>query len=78
MQALILNNYRDISSLALVQAEIPVPNMGEVLIKVEQANIHSEDISAIDGNLIYSKPLPMIPGLEGIGRVVKCGGGVKA
>ena len=53
---------------------IPVPGPGQVLLKVETCAVCRTDLHLIDGEL-PDIPLPIVPGHEIIGRVVRCGPG---
>ena len=55
---------------------IPKPKLGQVLIKMEASAIHPADFSYIKGKLGFSRKLPVIPGFEGCGVVVKSGDGL--
>jgi len=53
------------------------PGAGEVVIDAELAPINPSDLLNMQGLYGAQRPkLPMVPGNEGIGRVVKCGAGV--
>ncbi len=74
--------------LELLEEPDPVPQGGEVLIAVEAAPIHAGDLKNILGEKIMFRhakggshflevQLPQVPGIEGIGRVVRTGDRVK-
>ncbi|WP_455385385.1 zinc-dependent alcohol dehydrogenase family protein [Acidihalobacter prosperus] len=53
---------------------IPEPGPGQVLLKVETCAVCRTDLHLVDGEL-PDIPLPIVPGHEIIGRVVRCGRG---
>lgn len=55
---------------------LPKPGPGEVLLKVEACAVCRTDLHLVDGEL-PDTTLPIVPGHEIIGRVVKCGSDVK-
>lgn len=63
---------------ALVKRDVPVPRPGEqqVLIKVEACGVCRTDLHVVDGELAEPK-LPLVPGHEIVGRIVKKGPGAK-
>ena len=63
---------------ALVKRDVPVPQPGErqVLIKVEACGVCRTDLHIVDGELVEPK-LPLVPGHEIVGRIVKRGPGAE-
>lgn len=57
---------------------IPVPQTGEVLVKVEASPINPSDCAFLLGLYSSNKPLPTVPGFEGSGTVISSGGGLLA
>ncbi len=55
---------------------LPCPGKGQVLIKVEACGVCRTDLHVVDGELASPK-LPLIPGHEIVGRIVKRGPGAK-
>lgn len=53
----------------------PEPGPGQILIQVEACGVCRTDLHIVDGELAHPK-LPLIPGHEIVGRVVRCGAGV--
>ncbi|MBD8526516.1 zinc-dependent alcohol dehydrogenase family protein [Pseudomarimonas arenosa] len=53
----------------------PEPSAGELLIQVEACAVCRTDLHVVDGDL-PAQPLPIIPGHEVVGRVVKVGAGL--
>lgn len=77
MQAVVITAFGGADVLITQQRPIPVPNTGEVLIKVYAAGINRPDIFQRKGS--YPAPsgvVPDIPGLEVSGVVDACGSGV--
>ncbi len=56
---------------------IPVPNRGEVLIKVTACGVCHSDLHAVDGDWTPLPNLPLIPGHEVVGTVAALGEGVE-
>ena len=63
--------------IEIVDDEIIPPKNGEVLIEVEAAPIHLGDLYNMQGLEGFKLPLPSVPGIEGVGRIVELGKGVK-
>lgn len=74
MKAMVLSRVR--SELILSTVPVPVPSPSQVLIKVIACGVCRTDLHIIDGELNASK-LPLIPGHEVIGKVMKVGSDVK-
>ena len=64
--------------LVLVERPVPMPGVGEVLIRVAAAGVNRPDVMQRQGR--YSPPpgAPSVPGLEVAGEVVALGGGADA
>lgn len=72
-------------ALALVEVEAARPGPGEILIEIEATPIHAGDLYNIEGLPIMLRggdlgglpdvPLPQVPGIEGVGRVIEVGPG---
>jgi NADPH:quinone reductase len=56
--------------------EIPVPQKGQVLIKVECGVINPTDTYFLSGQYNGTYEYPLVPGLEGSGTVIQSGGGL--
>lgn len=63
--------------LAIEELPIPPPGPGEVLVRLEATGVCHTDLHAIDGDWPVKPTLPLIPGHEGVGRVVELGEGVR-
>ncbi|UPK72714.1 zinc-dependent alcohol dehydrogenase family protein [Chitinophaga filiformis] len=72
MQAMVLETPR--SPLQLQQLPLPVPAPGQVLIRVIACGVCRTDLHIIDGELPSPK-LPLVPGHEIVGMVVRNGHG---
>ncbi len=78
MKALIIETYnpnliRAMRSMKVVEMEKPVPDSGEVLVKIQAAPINPSDIAFIRGGYNIKKSLPAIPGFEGTGMIESVG-----
>ena len=58
--------------LRLIEKPDPVPGTGEILVKVTACGVCRTDLHVVDGDLTDAK-LPIIPGHEIVGTVVKTG-----
>jgi NADPH2:quinone reductase len=61
-------------ALELCELPDPVPNKGEVLVRVRTSGVNFIDVYFREGK--YKTPLPFIPGLKGAGHVEAIGEGV--
>ncbi len=75
MRAMVLQ--RPQTPLVLQTRETPRPAHGEVLVKVAACGVCRTDLHVVDGELTDPK-LPIVPGHEIVGRVVKVGPDVTA
>ncbi|MCG8306619.1 MAG: zinc-binding dehydrogenase [Cytophagales bacterium] len=71
MNALILNAFN--TRPEVMQAEVPTPGKGEVLIQIHSSPVNPSDNSFLKGMYSTKKPLPVIPGFEASGKVVGSG-----
>lgn len=60
--------------LHMVEREMPRPGPGEILIEVSACGVCRTDLHVIDGDIAGN--LPIIPGHEVVGRIVRLGTGV--
>ena len=58
--------------------EIPTPQRGQVLIKVECCALNPSDLYMLGGKYSGNYSFPLVPGVEGSGTVVASGGGFMA
>ena len=63
--------------LELVELPVPEPAAGEVLVEVAACGVCHTELDEIEGRTAPPR-LPVIPGHEVVGRVVRCGPGVTA
>jgi NADPH2:quinone reductase len=77
MRALVLHSYDigSFASLTLEERTVPQPGKGEVLVRMAASPINPSDLASLQGLYGVKKALPMVPGIEGSGAVVKTGQG---
>lgn len=74
MRAAVLHAYDGApESLRIETRPVPKPGRGQVLIKMVAAPINPSDLMFLKGLYGVQKPLPVVPGWEGMGRVVATG-----
>ena len=74
MQAAVLHAYDGApDSLRIETRPVPRPQRGQVLVKMTAAPINPSDLMFLKGLYGVRKPLPVVPGWEGAGRVVATG-----
>lgn len=73
MRAMVLNTLR--APLKLEQRPTPLPNDGEILVRVSACAVCRTDLHVVDGDLPDTQ-LPIVPGHEIVGRVEAVGAGV--
>jgi len=73
MQAMVLG--RPGERLRLAELPMPEPKSGQVLVKVRACAVCRTDLHVVDGDLAEPK-LPIVPGHEIVGEVVRAGPGV--
>jgi propanol-preferring alcohol dehydrogenase len=73
MKAMLLE--RPGERLRLADLPVPGPGAGQILVEVEACAVCRTDLHVVDGELPEPK-LPLVPGHEIVGRVVRAGGGV--
>ena len=80
MRAVVLHAYdqRSYTSLAVEERPTPQPGRGEVLVRMAASPINPSDLASLQGVYGEPKALPMVPGIEGCGTVVKAGRGYLA
>lgn len=62
--------------LTIEDRPIPSPEEGQVLVKIEASGLCHTDIHAAHGDWPVKPTLPLVPGHEGVGRVLALGAGV--
>lgn len=74
MQAAVLHAYDGApESLRIETRPVPRPERGQALVKMVAAPINPSDLMFLKGLYGVLKPLPVVPGWEGMGRVVATG-----
>ena len=76
MQAAVVEHFG--KPLVLQEWDIPVPGMGQILVKTEACGVCHTDLHAARGDWPVKPSPPFIPGHEGIGLVAAVGKGVSA
>jgi propanol-preferring alcohol dehydrogenase len=74
MQAAVVEHFG--KPLVMREVAVPVPGVGQILVKTEACGVCHTDLHAAHGDWPVKPALPFIPGHEGIGRVVAVGSGV--
>lgn len=62
----------------LAERPVPRPKAGEVLVRMAASPVNPSDLMTIAGEYGTGWAFPLVPGLEGAGRVVASGGGLLA
>ncbi|MWV62801.1 alcohol dehydrogenase AdhP [Helicobacter saguini] len=62
--------------LVIEEVPIPKPGRGEILVKIEACGVCHTDLHAVDGDWPVKPKKNLIPGHEGIGKIVELGEGV--
>jgi NADPH:quinone reductase-like Zn-dependent oxidoreductase len=83
MRAILLEAHHEdvldaIRSLKVVDRALPVPQRGQVLVRIDSAPCNPSDLLFLQGKYGTRKTLPSVPGWEGAGTVVASGGGLLA
>ena len=63
--------------MSIEEVDVPLPEKGEVLIKMDSSPINPSDLALLGGGYL-ERDYPFTPGLEGSGTVVRSGGGILA
>jgi propanol-preferring alcohol dehydrogenase len=74
MQAAVVEEFG--KPLVLRDVEMPIPGVGQILVKTEACGVCHTDLHAANGDWPVKPKPPFIPGHEAIGSVVAVGGGV--
>jgi len=78
MKAAVIQAYDNAQTYRVEDRPVPVPEFGEVLVKVAASPINPSDVAFIRGVYGVKRDLPTIPGFEGSGTVIASGGGFLA
>jgi NADPH:quinone reductase len=76
MKAIVLRAHGRPEQLQVSDIPSPVAGPGEVLVKVSLAGVNFMDTGVRSGLLWRDKQLPLVPGVEGAGRILALGTGV--
>lgn len=76
MQAIVCRAYGPPSSLELAELPAPVPDAGQVLVRVRACAINFPDVLVIQGKYQFQPPMPFAPGTDVAGTVAAVGLGV--
>lgn len=76
MKAIRIEAFGGPEALQLVELPEPLPQQGQLCVRVEAAGVNFIDVYHRTG--LYPNPLPFVPGMEGAGRVEAVGAGVTA
>ena len=76
MKAYLLRRHGPPHILTISEASEPVPQHGEVKIRVRYIGINYAEILSRRGQYNWAPKKPYIPGMEGMGEIVECGDGV--
>ena len=71
MKAIRIDAFGGAEALRLQDVPEPVPESGEIVVRVEAAGVNFIDVYHRTG--LYPNPLPLVPGLEGAGVVTALG-----
>jgi NADPH:quinone reductase len=66
----------DYSGLQVKEYPKPVPQKGEILIKVRCAPVNPSDLMMLAGKYLVTEKPPFVPGLVGVGDIVENRGGI--
>ena len=77
MNAVLYNGPKDFE-YKTKSVPIPIPQSGQVLVKVDYAPINPSDTYLLNGYYNGDYDYPYIPGNEGSGTVISSGGGIMA
>lgn len=73
MKVIRITRYGDAHCLELQQQPKPIPNAGEVLVRLKAIGLNFIDIYMRKGDPMIPIPLPFIPGVEGSGVIEAVG-----
>lgn len=71
MKAAVVQKHGD--KFEIKDVPVPVPQTGEILVRVRRSGCCHTDVHAIDGDWPVKSKLPLCPGHEGAGEVVSVG-----
>ncbi len=71
-----VRQYETSGNLVVEDIPVPVPDKGEVLIRMSASPVNFSDLSVLQGTSAVRPEYPFTPGIEGSGVVVKAGKGL--
>lgn len=77
MRAIVIRDHGKPDVLGIETMEPRRPGPGEVAVDVRHAGVNFMDTGVRRGMLWRDRPLPLVPGVEGVGRVAELGDGVE-
>eukprot|EP01099_Mayorella_cantabrigiensis_P004411 TRINITY_DN330_c0_g4_i2.p1 TRINITY_DN330_c0_g4~~TRINITY_DN330_c0_g4_i2.p1 ORF type:complete len:381 (-),score=109.07 TRINITY_DN330_c0_g4_i2:47-1078(-) len=75
MKAVLIHAYDEAQTFTVEEKPLPIPDFGEVVIKVAASPINPSDLLFLKGIYGVKRDLPTTPGFEGSGTVIASGGG---
>ncbi len=75
MRAVVVHAFGGPDVLVVHEVPDPVPGPGEMLVRVEVSGVNYADTHATENTYLASQQLPLVPGAEVVGRVVRTGPG---
>ena len=79
MKAVVFEQTGDPASvLASLEADVPKPRAGEVLVRMLASPVNPSDLMFVRGQYTLQPTLPATPGFEGVGIVEKASGGLRS
>jgi NADPH2:quinone reductase len=79
MQAWVVEQLGGVDALTLGELPEPAaPGPHEVTVAVSAVGLNYPDLLMLSGGYQYRPPLPFVPGMEGVGRIIAVGEGVSA
>lgn len=73
MRAIVLHDHGGPDVLQLEDAHLRPPGPGEAVVEIARAGVNFMDVGVRNGSLWRDRALPLIPGVEGAGRVIELG-----
>ena len=76
MKSILVQDYGDADALQLETVADPIPQSGEVVVRLRAAGVNPVETYQRAGTPPYNGPLPFTPGSDGAGEIVALGEGV--
>jgi NADPH2:quinone reductase len=77
MRALQQSSFKGTKDMRLIEAPVPVPGAGEILVRVAAAGVNFADVSRAYGTFLDGPKPPYVAGFEAAGEIVAAGAGVE-